>query len=426
MKKGATVSRSLRIEIQDQRLDPPRLSISARTRSKVERSRRRKALLLCLERGDLALVEAVRSGQLHLATLADAVADRDPSALEQLRETVSPADGGPAAPMLDLSMGGMVKRVLATKEATREEGTWKHYEKVTGHLLRDFGADAQLPEIGIQQAQDWLTRPRPRGKKPDAPRKPWAPNTQAGALMVAGYLWRKAIELELDEAQRQDRAPRLTTSPWAKVETPKRRTTRHSFLEPQEWEDARRSVEGYPEEAALALMCLGGLRIMEAAHLRTGTDLDLEAGKIRVQPRGGEHAWKPKHDHSVRDVPIPPSLRVILERHVEAGYAGVRYFLHVPGADRPPSYSTLQKWVKATLEGVGLQYGREGDGLTPHSLRHTFASWLVREDVSLKKIAMLMGNTVDEVDRTYSHLVDEDLTRAMHTLEKLLESGEEK
>lgn len=235
--------------------------------------------------------------------------------------------------------------------------------------------------------------------------------------MVAGYLWRLAIGLEAEAAERSGIRPRLTRDPWTRIEIDERSAPRKAFLEPPEWNVLISHALDRPEAALLGVLCLAGLRIQEALHLRTGIDVDLSAGLIRVQARDGEFAWRPKHENSQRDVPIAASLLPILTAHLEH-YAGDRFFFHAPRWDRPYAYGTARAEVRTAILRAGLKYGKDGE-LTAHSLRHTFASWLVREGWSSSLVAKLMGNTAAEVDRTYAHLQPTDLTKVVSTLDRL-------
>src|SRR5690606_29086228 len=118
------------------------------------------------------------------------------------------------------------------------------------------------------------------------------------------------------------------------------------------------------------------------------------------QPRDGIYTWQPKTANSVRSLRIGDELARIVQEHIDAGYSGERYLITTPGQDRPIHPSTLALWTENAFEAAGIAYGRAGDALTFHSLRHTFASWLVQRDVQLKKVALLLGNTTDQVDRT--------------------------
>lgn len=377
-----------------------RISVSLRTADKKEATRRERALDLLLEQGEIAVLQRLRSGELHIVQVVAAVRD---GAVMQLRNSSA----------LDLSMGAMVDRVLATKEATRSEGTQRIYRDATRLMLRRWPREKSIIDIPTDEIRSWLYEPK--GKR----KRAWAPNTQRQKVMVGGYMWRLAIGLESEAAERLNSRPRLTRDPWGKVEIDERPASRQAFLEPPEWKVLLNHAMGLPEAALLAVMCLAGLRIGEAQNLRTSIDVDLSAGLIHVQARDGDFSWRPKNMvNSQRDVPIAASLLPILDDHITRGYAGDRFFFHADRWDKPMSYSLAKKLVRLSLERAGLKYGAEGE-LTAHSLRHTFASWLVREGWSSTLVAKLMGNDPKEVDRTYAHLQSSDLTKVVATLDRL-------
>jgi site-specific recombinase XerD len=45
--------------------------------------------------------------------------------------------------------------------------------------------------------------------------------------------------------------------------------------------------------------------------------------------------------------------------------------------------------------------------LVPYAMRHTFASFAIAAGVSLFYLARLLGSSVDQVDKTYGHLLRE-------------------
>ena len=55
-----------------------------------------------------------------------------------------------------------------------------------------------------------------------------------------------------------------------------------------------------------------------------------------------------------------------------------------------------------------------------HSLRHTFASWLVQNGTPLYTVAKLMGHSTLEMTQRYSHLAPDTLRKAALSLEGLL------
>jgi integrase len=122
-------------------------------------------------------------------------------------------------------------------------------------------------------------------------------------------------------------------------------------------------------------------------------------------------------------VPISAELHRILEEHIALGYSGERYLIRPPQEDRPLLWTALARRVRRAFTDAGLRYGMGADGLTAHSLRHTFASWLVQRDVQMLKVSQLMGDTVAEVEKSYAHLLPGDLTAAVRVLDEVLDAA---
>jgi integrase len=55
-------------------------------------------------------------------------------------------------------------------------------------------------------------------------------------------------------------------------------------------------------------------------------------------------------------------------------------------------------------------------GVTPHTLRHTAATWMAQEGVPVWDIAGLLGNTVQMVEEVYGHHSPDHLRRATRSL----------
>lgn len=60
--------------------------------------------------------------------------------------------------------------------------------------------------------------------------------------------------------------------------------------------------------------------------------------------------------------------------------------------------------------------------ITPNSLRHTFASWAVKDGISFEHIAKVLGNTAATVERVYGHLAPDHQT---HIVDRKQLTGDE-
>ena len=86
--------------------------------------------------------------------------------------------------------------------------------------------------------------------------------------------------------------------------------------------------------------------------------------------------------------------------------------------DQPVTAGTSARWTQDAFELAGIKYGREGDGLTLHSGRHTYASWLAQDGIPLNVIATLLGDTTKVVEETYAHLIPDTYRSVVQCIER--------
>lgn len=393
---------AIRLDLRDSRLIGGRLTISLRTTNRKEATRREAAVRRLMDRGEWAVLERLRRREIRLDAIVRAVEASD---FASLRGAVGAGD---------FCLGPRIDHVLNTVPA----GSLPNYEAVLGVLRRDFGEDYPLERMTKAEAFAWLRRPKATNGD-----RPWSVGRRELARVLIGRVWEDAIYTAREAAEKTGDRPVLTRNPW-KDAAPARGTQeeiapRAAYLTRAQWEKLYAHVRGTDRAALFALCCLAGLRRQEAIMLRVGVDLELPKdgrGRVRIQPREGEYPWKPKTRRSVRDVPLCAELRGILEAHIAAGYAGERYLFRSPGMDRPLSRDTPTQWAESDFTDAGLAYGRAGD-LTLHSLRHTFASWLVQRGADLLMVAALMGDTLEMVAKVYAHLRPVDLEKTVDLLD---------
>jgi len=151
----------------------------------------------------------------------------------------------------------------------------------------------------------------------------------------------------------------------------------------------------------LLLMAMGiytGMRKGELLAARWSW-VDLEGqGSVLVQSQG---RFKTKSG-KVRQIPLNGKLRAILEPH--RGDPGA--FILFP--DMPEKKSTTANRCDFT-EAFHTVCRRAGiEGVTPHKLRHTFASQLVINGVSIYKVSQWLGHRSIKTTAIYSHLAPGD------------------
>jgi integrase len=245
----------------------------------------------------------------------------------------------------------------------------------------------------------------------------YATNTTTSTVWRVGSLYHWHIRRERIEAREQQRQPRALYVPIDPETVTKAVTRRERYLSPPE---AERLLAATPRALLfpVAAGLFGGFRLNEMLHLRPGFDVDLELGTLAVQQQPN---WRPKTDRSIRRVPISSALRPILDWHLEHR-AGDDWLLPSPVySDAPMGDDAFARHFTRIVGNAGLIAGH-GDpmGVTYHTLRHTFASWLLMAGADMYTVAKLLGNSVKQVEDTYGHLSKDHRQAAVDKIAGLL------
>lgn len=162
------------------------------------------------------------------------------------------------------------------------------------------------------------------------------------------------------------------------------------WLTPEEYQRLLDHSTGYLRDLII-LACHTGLRKSELTGLRwdridwTRHTLTLEPHETKSQKR--------------RTLPLNPEAADALRRR--AAHATDAHVF--PVQDFKKAFTTACR--RANLTDV-----------TPHTLRHTFASWLVIAGVPLVEVRDLLGHSTIKLTERYAHLAPENLRTAVHAL----------
>lgn len=154
----------------------------------------------------------------------------------------------------------------------------------------------------------------------------------------------------------------------------------------------------YNWETICLLGLRAGLRRSEIFWL-SWEDVDLKRGILSVVPKGG---WQPKTGES-RHIPISDDLKKHLSglKRVNQWVLGER-----------PSLAVMSAFFQKISRKAGLKGNI-------HTLRHTFASWLVQAGVDLYTVSKLMGHSDIKTTQIYAHLAPSNYIDAISKMPKL-------
>ncbi|OYT70946.1 MAG: site-specific tyrosine recombinase XerD [Chloracidobacterium sp. CP2_5A] len=191
------------------------------------------------------------------------------------------------------------------------------------------------------------------------------------------------------------------TDPTVSLAQPKSWQTLPKFLTPEEIERLFQQADiateaGARDRAILELLYATGLRVSELCGLKLG-DVNREVGYLTCFGKGSKE----------RQVPIGRSALAALARYLRFRAArqddSDSRYLFVTSRGKPMTRQLCWKMVS--------EYGRRAGlgAVTPHMIRHTFATHLLEHGADLRSVQMLLGHADLSTTQIYTHVTSERL-----------------
>ncbi|MGD9630307.1 MAG: site-specific tyrosine recombinase XerD [Pyrinomonadaceae bacterium] len=155
---------------------------------------------------------------------------------------------------------------------------------------------------------------------------------------------------------------------------------------------------GLRDRALLELMYSSGLRVSEAVNVQI-RDIDLDGGILTTTGKGSK----------TRRVPIGSSAVEWLKSHLalRRKHESIEIpNLFVTPAGRPLSRQAIHSLVKEYSEKCGLK------GVSPHTLRHSFATHLVQNRADIRSVQQMLGHADISTTQIYTHITDTHLKKS--------------
>ena len=199
----------------------------------------------------------------------------------------------------------------------------------------------------------------------------------------------------------------IAEDPAMNLESPKIRKSLPGYLR---LEDVERLLQqpdgntaaGLRDRAMLEVLYSTGLRVSELTGLKV-SDLDTKVGCVRCIGKGDKE----------RVVPVGRKALGIVEKYLRSGrpemVRGAR------GGAASPFLFVNRRGAKISRVGVWKilsNYGKLAGlrvPLTPHMLRHSFATHLLERGADLRSVQLMLGHSDISTTQIYTHVVEERL-----------------
>jgi integrase/recombinase XerD len=156
---------------------------------------------------------------------------------------------------------------------------------------------------------------------------------------------------------------------------------------------------GVRDRAMLELLYATGLRVSELVRLRMA-DVELEAGSLSCFGKGSKQRRIPIGRSSIRFLKNYFSVR---QRMLKGKRSDL---LFVEWNGNPVTRQKFWKIITGYGESAGLGH------VTPHMLRHSFATALIENGADLRSLQMMLGHSNINTTQVYTHVTNERLKSA--------------
>lgn len=191
----------------------------------------------------------------------------------------------------------------------------------------------------------------------------------------------------------------LQSSPVTVIRTPKQEKRLPKFLEIEQIESLfqapdRTTLLGARDVAMLEVMYSTGVRVSELVGLNV-TDVDFEEGILHIRGKGRRERLAPAGPRSL------VAIREYLAKrqHARNGQNTDTEALFINKSGQRLSTRSVRRKLDKYLAEAGLD-----PSISPHTLRHTFATHMLNRGADLRSVQELLGHRSLSTTQVYTHL----------------------
>lgn len=190
----------------------------------------------------------------------------------------------------------------------------------------------------------------------------------------------------------------------ASIPSPRVHAKLPQILSGTEVEALLAAVDGQKYRALMMTTYSAGLRIREACRLKA-EDIDSKRMVIRIQEgKGGRDRY----------TMLSPRLLQVLREYYRQVRPQIPYLFPGQRGNRPINVDSVRAVLKAAVAASGIT-----KPVTPHLLRHSFATHLLEAGTDIRTIQMLLGHNSIQTTQRYAQVSTAHISRTPSPLDLL-------
>jgi len=178
-------------------------------------------------------------------------------------------------------------------------------------------------------------------------------------------------------------------------EYPKRPKELPKYLLPEEVEKLALSADDIRDKLIVYLLYSTGMRVSELVRIKVD-DINLDNMSIRIFGKGDKE----------REVFFNKKTKKLLIEYLSRNNLKPGSYLFYGRDGRPIHYVTVERIIRRLREKSGLQ-----KTVTPHILRHSFATYALTKGMDIREIQELLGHASLKTTQVYTHVSRKRLLR---------------
>lgn len=201
--------------------------------------------------------------------------------------------------------------------------------------------------------------------------------------------------------------------PSAQIVRPRKARRLPKTLSLREIEALIGAAENARDRAIIEMLYASGLRVSELVSLPARAAPRPGARFVTVVGKGGKERIAPLHDRAIAALGAWVREReALLPKDARARERAGKWLF--PSASARDGRMSRQR-VNQILDGCAVRAGLDPSAVTPHVLRHAFATHLVEGGADLRTVQTLLGHADIATTQIYTHVAQGRLRELVHT-----------